>query len=176
MRIKRHRASHLSLLFLALSLSLTAANAAESRHTRSTATKAKQDLPSVEGLELSSSEFLPAFDQSHKVGDRGLAGRLKLDYSVNGGLPLLEPKHIYRFGEAGDETARIWKRDATAAEEVDRTPFASDAGTLRFNFTEWLSCLFVVTVPLKGDASGEEPNGDGGVNDLRVFSALMTTF
>ena len=153
---------------LAISLSTNAASAAESRDSWSTASKSKQDLPSVEEFGLSSPAFQPVSSR------HSIEGRLKVDYPIPVGLPHLDAE-IHRFGEVGDETAGMWDRDATA-EQVDRTSLASDTGGVRFNLTEWLSCVVEVAVPLMGDVSVKELNGDPSLNDLRVFGALTTTF
>ena len=218
MRDHGNRASLAIPLFLAMSLSSTAASA--SRDTWSTAINPKQDrnILNGRGTELrplfranhlgdftkitlgafllqqntetaevrlaagqyafdpllpsagySLSEFPPAPSRSPQVDDHSLGRRLKLDPLVDVGQPLVE---VYRFGETGEETTRY--RDA-APEEVDRTTLASDDGGVRFNLTEWLSCV-VEAVPLMGDVSVKELNGDPSLNDLRVFGALTTTF
>ncbi len=127
-------------------------------------------LPSEE-FDVSGPELLPHFDRSHQVGDHDVTGRLRHHPLVDVGQPL----ETYRFGVVGDDTARIWTRDA-AAEAVDDTHLASDAGSLRFNVTEWLGCVVEVAVPLNDDDSAEELSGDPSVNDLRVFGALTATF
>ncbi|HXV25373.1 MAG TPA: hypothetical protein VED46_14060 [Alphaproteobacteria bacterium] len=111
-------------------------------------------------------------DLAGHARDHGFAGRPRSPQPLDPGHPLVGVDQIYRFGVAEDDTDRLWTRNVgtenvTASSEIDG---------VQFNFTEWLSCIVEVSLPLDDNASAEELNGDPLANDLRVFGALMTRF
>ncbi|MBI3515452.1 MAG: ShlB/FhaC/HecB family hemolysin secretion/activation protein [Proteobacteria bacterium] len=109
--------------------------------------------------------FVRAYDPAELTGDRGIAGKIELQYGERLGLSWLASYQLYGYYDAG----RVWNQAPLAGENAAASATAAGAG-VRFTISEQISGTLEVAKPLTRSVA------TAGDRDPRVFFGLVARF
>jgi hemolysin activation/secretion protein len=109
--------------------------------------------------------FVRAYDPAELTGDRGIAGKIELQYGERLDGAVRASYQLYGYYDAG----RVWNKQALAGENASASATAAGVGA-RFTLTERISGSVEVAKPLTRNIATE------GDKDPRVFFSLVARF